>query len=565
MFTREQEYVIYQNSKNLLLLARAGSGKTFTVANKIAEAVKAGLAPQDVLCLTFTVKGAEELKEDVEKYCGESGVNVFTIHSFCYHIIKDYLKENGAFKEPSIADEVDVGEMLSAVLKNYAEEGLYELSDGLPLLPERQLGKIISAIKHERDLLGFSYSSTDGYGVAVNKLFSESSSFTSLFSVKKLGVKITDYSLIELLKNRANAFCLAYARALEIANLLDFDDLIFYAKQILGSKNYKKTAYKLIIVDEMQDTSLLEYQIAKSFFLGANVLMCGDPYQTIYSWRGSTPNLIIDDFTKNYNAETVMLTGNHRSSPLLTYAGNYYLASTFDRGQAVKCSGDLSKYEKIDVVKCYDETDEANFVFDFIKNYQGDRSGLCVMARANRYLADLYKKFERKNLSLESKERIPFFTADSDFQFYKKPVIKDFLGFLRLIVNPQDTASFLRIAERYVKGVGKETVLAIKDFGAYGVSLPSFLVEETYTKDDPYFTLISAYKSKNVVIYDLETTGLNLESDEMIQISALRLKDGKRFNHFVIPKGEISQKAVLTHGYDLEHITKNGGRDASLV
>ena len=66
MFTAEQSYVIYQNSKNVLLLARAGSGKTFTVANKIAESIKNGLKPEEVLCLTFTVKGAEELKEDVE-------------------------------------------------------------------------------------------------------------------------------------------------------------------------------------------------------------------------------------------------------------------------------------------------------------------------------------------------------------------------------------------------------------------------------------------------------------------------------------------------------------------
>ncbi len=562
MFTKEQGYVINQNSKNVLLLARAGSGKTFTVANKIAKAVENGLKPEQVLCLTFTVKGAGELKEDVQRYCGEGGVNVFTIHSFCYYIIKDYLKQNGAFKEPNIADEVDVGEMLSAVLKIYAEDGLYELSDGLPLLPERELGKIMSRIKHERDALGFKYSSNDGYGVATDKLFAESSSFNSLFSVKKQGVKITDYSLIELLKKKANEFCRSYSRALEIANLLDFDDLIFYAKQILSSKDYKKPVYKLIIVDEMQDTSLLEYQVARVFFDGATVLMCGDPYQTIYSWRGSSPTEIMQDFIKGYGAETVSLIGNRRSSPLLTYAGERYLKETFDLPGSPMPSEDLNCYDKISVVACYDETDEADFVFDYLKNYGGDYTGVCVMARANRYLADLYKKLERKNLALEKEERIAFFTADSDFQFYKKPVIKDFLGFLRLIVNPQDTASFLRIAERYVKGVGKETVAAIKDFGAYGVSLSSFLKEETYTQNDPYFKLMSAYKSKNVVIYDLETTGLNLEEDEMIQISALRLSDGKRFNRFVLPKGEISSRAVLTHGYDLTHIKQNGGREA---
>ena len=246
MFTDEQSYVIYQNSKNILLLARAGSGKTFTVANKIAEAVKNGLKPEEVLCLTFTVKGAEELKEDVEKYCGEKGVNVFTIHSFCYYLIKDYLKQNGAFKEPNIADEVDVGETLSSLLKTYAEEGLYELSDGLPLLPERELGKIMSAIKHHRDVLGFKHSSVDGYGVAINSLLEKSSSFNSLFSIKKQGVKITDYSFLELLKSRGSSFCKDYVKVLTDASLLDFDDLIFWAKEILSGGEYKKPTYKLI-------------------------------------------------------------------------------------------------------------------------------------------------------------------------------------------------------------------------------------------------------------------------------------------------------------------------------
>lgn len=560
MFTNEQSYVIYQNSKNLLLLARAGSGKTFTVANKIAEAIKGGIKPEEVLCLTFTVKGADELYEDVEKYCGESGVNVFTIHSFCYYLIKDFLRHSGAFKEPNIADEVDVGEILSAILKGFADGGLYELSDGLPLLPERELGKIMSSIKHERDLLGYSHSSEDGFGVAIDKLFKESSSFNSMFSVKKQGVKVTDYSFIDLLKAKGNAFCRAYKMALQNAGLLDFDDLIFFAKQILSDKEYQKPVYKLIIVDEMQDTSLLEYQIAKSFFHGASVLMCGDPYQTIYSWRGSSPKAIMQDFIKNFRAETVTLNGNHRSSPLINYAGDYYLGKTFELNLPNAKYENWQAYEKIDVVKCFDEVDEANYIFDYVTSYTGDRSKLCIMARANRYLVDLYKKLERRNLSLSAQDRIPFFTADSDFQFYKKPVVKDFLGFLRLIVNPNDTASFIRIAERYVKGVGKETVSAIKDFGAYGVSMSSFLQDEAYTYNDPYFTLMSAYKSKNVVIYDLETTGLSLERDEMIQISALRLSDGKRFNRFVIPKGEISKKAALTHGYGIEHIKANGGQ-----
>ena len=563
-FTSQQKYVIEESFNNILLLASAGSGKTFTVANKIAHAIENGLSPEDVLCLTFTVKGAGELKDDVQKYCGKQGVNVFTIHGFCYNLIRNHLKESAFMRDPLIADEVDVGEALSKILCDFAENGNYTLTDGAPLLPERQLSKIISQIKHKRDELGFNYLSEDGYSTTINTLILESSSFNSLFSVKRKGIKITDYSLLELLKKKGKEFCLSYKRYLLSSNLLDFDDLIFFAKHLLLSKDYKKPAYKLIIVDEMQDTSMVEYQIAKQFFDFSQVLMCGDPYQTIYSWRGSTPFDIMRDFTQNYNAKTVRLVGNHRSTKLLTYAGEYYLSKTFADYNASCPAEDILSDEKIEVVKCYDFVDEADYLFDYIKNYKGDKTSLCLMARSNRYLADLYKRFEQRNLALDKEDRLSFFTADSDFQFYKKPVVKDFLSFLRLLVNPNDDSAFSKIAEKYISGVGKETISAIKDFGAFSLSLSSFLKRETYGDYDPFSTLISAYKSKNVVIYDLETTGLDLEKDEMIQISAKKLT-GEVFNRFVIPSIPISEKAVITHGYDLDYILSHGGDSVKAV
>ena len=564
-FTDEQKRVIYEKTKNQLLLAGAGSGKTFTVAHKIAERIRSGVLPEEILCLTFTVKGAGEIKDDVEKYCNKAGVNVFTIHSFCYFIIKEYLKESRAFNEPTVADEVDSGEILANVLRVFALDGEYELVDEMPLLPERQLAKIMSEIKHERDLLGYPYTSEEGYGKTIRKLFAESSAFNSLFSVRKSGVKITDYSLIKLLKGKGDSFALAYQRSLRSSRLVDFDDLLFFAKQLILEGVYKKPAYKLIIVDEMQDTSMLEYQIAKSFFDKAQILMCGDPYQTIYSWRGSEPFAIMEDFEKNFFAERITLSGNHRSTDLLTYAGRYYLAESFQGKIPYPPEPKTDGEEKIDLVKCFDEVEEADYLFDLISSYDGDRSSICVMARANRYLTNLYKKLERKNLSVVKSERIPFFTADSDLQFYKKPVIKDFLSFLRLLVNPFDNSAFERIALKYVRGIGKETVSAMTDFGAYGLSLSAFLQADAYVYGDPYYSLISAYKSINVVIYDLETTGLDLEKDEIIQISALKIGTGETFNRFVIPTCEISKKAISTHGYDLKYITENGGASASEI
>lgn len=565
--TEEQRAVIDDFDHNILLLARAGTGKTFTIANKVAEAIRRGFCKgEEVLCVTFTVKAAEELREDIDAWCGEkSGAEVCTIHGFCYSLVKAYGKLTGEFRDPTVADEVDVGEILTSLLLDHAERGEYAMADGLPLLPERQLARIATAIKHEREELGFGYFDRGGYAEAILSL-EKTKAYGDLFSVKKRGVKVTDYSLRELLKRSGGKFFEEYTSVLRASDLLDFDDLIFAAKDCLKRERSFTEKYKLVIVDEMQDTSMTEYEVLRNFFPGSRILMCGDDAQTIYGWRGSAPSSVIADFRKNFAAVTKRLTKNRRSTPLLSYAGAYYLKSTFD--PEAEIGEPQTEGDKIEIVKCGDDTDEAEAIFRILQGVSCKPYEVCVMARSNRYLAGLYKKFEAINGLLPPESRLRFFTADSDYQFYKKPVVKDFLSFLRILVNPDDTPAFERVAEKYLPGIGRTSLRALRDYGKLGLSVSSFLLPETYRFGDPWETLARAYREDKIVVYDLETTGLDLALDGPIQISGVKTGiSGEReeFNRFVLPEREISAAALRTHGYDLAEIKKRGGAEAAVV
>ncbi|MBQ7643355.1 MAG: UvrD-helicase domain-containing protein, partial [Clostridia bacterium] len=347
------------------------------------------------------------------------------------------------------------------------------------------------------------------------------------------------------------------------SDLVDFDDLILYAKALIGKRGAVKNEYDLIIVDEMQDTSLTEYSVIRPLFFGARVMMCGDDFQTIYGWRGSDPEKIKKDFISSFKAVEITLDGNRRSSPLLSYAGSYYLAKAF--GYKNPDNRLIDGFDKIDIVACADEDAEAEEVFRRLSEYKGEPSGIAVMARSNRYIAELFRRLVRINASLGESERLGFFTADNDCQFYKKPVIKDFLAYLKITVNKYDFPSFERLAEKYLPSVGRGLLGAIRDYGKEGVSPSGFLCEDAYRYGDEYYSLIEAYKNNGIVVYDLETTGLDTENDDFLQISALKMgKDGEKgqMNIFVMPLAEISPEAIATHGYGKEELQKRGAVSA---
>ncbi len=558
MFTEEQRQAVENFDDNILLLARAGTGKTFTVANKIAKASEHNIKPQEILCVTFTVKAAEEIKADVYKYSGEDDVNVFTIHGFCYSLIKEYAKKTREIREPEIADEIDAGEIIAGLLLDAGERGEYKLYNGKPMLSNGDLVKIISAIKHRKESLGYDWFTISGYSEAVKSLLKERS-FEDMFYTRIHNVKLKDDSFLKILTENADYFVGEYDRLLRLSDLMDFDDLIFSAKAILDKGYLPKNRYKLVIVDEMQDTSEIEYSVVRKFFPYARVMMCGDEFQTIYSWRGSAPQKIIKDFTENFNAVKIVLSGNRRSSESLARLSERYLSNTFGYKPDNRHIGGLIAENELEILPLADKDAEAEEIFKRLKEFKGDRSRICVFARSNRYISELYKRLCKLNALLPADERLEFFTAEGDYRFYKRPVIKDFTAILRLLLNPWDFPSFERIATKYVNGVKRGFLSALKDSGKEGLGIGTFLCGDTYNYGDGFYSLIKAYDTNSIVVYDLETTGLDLEKDDFIQISAVKFgKEGisDEMNVFVYPEAEMNIEAEKTHGYGLEDLKR---------
>lgn len=689
---REQERVINDFAKNIILYASAGTGKTFTVAQKVKKIIENGLAkPEEILCLTFTIKACDEMRDDISSYNENAkNIEVRTIHSFCYQIVKEESKRaSDNYIEPVICDDVDQEEILQKLVSNtitrlklekciqklnfaknvedlfkydtvyltrratslynesftptenaklislfnqyksgffrkvnYNDELYYLLPSGFvrkkdvdcfmttgsvfacPECKSKQtqngnfcsecgydfrtyfpsiefpLGKysgyrnLISMLKHYRVISGFkTENETEDYQNTFNQLKElNPKSLEKVFTYISARSEHVDKDLLADMENFAGEVLHEYQSLLRQSNRVDFDDLIIEARNFLIDQKICERwqqRYKYIIVDEMQDTSELEYDVLRRLFPHSQVMMCGDFFQTIYEWRGSNPRTVLDDYRKNFQARTYMLSENYRSTELLTSASFGYLKNTYPNDIGVFCPQNIVIANKkagnpIRFIECNSAENEAAFIFRYLmKHPVDDPTEICIMARSNNYINKLWSFFNDFNESLPAEKRQHFFTVRQDYRFFKTPIVKDMLAFWTLLVSPDDALSMDRIAEKYIYGVGPATITSIQEKNFAGLSLCSFLKNETYTGGDPYRTLIDAVNWGNVVVYDTETTGLDLGKDQIIQIAAMKMdRSGKcvqEFMRFVIPTTEISKGALNTHGYSLEFLKSHGG------
>ena len=579
----EQQRVIEDLDENLIVFASAGTGKTFTIANRVSRILKEKRAKaEEVLLLTFTIKACEEMREDLARYVGEEAKNVEirTIHGFCYRLLKEENRLRGKHGEVAVCDEVDGEELIKSILSSQYEFWKNGEQEDLPdrefeiAQKKGKLYNFISALKHVREEQKFyTENAEEDYQKAFDYIRRfQLNLYDKILSIStKRGVQVRDHEFESAMQRFAGRLAFTYDDYLRKSGLLDYDDLIIFASRYLDEEQTLarwSTRYRYIVVDEMQDTSLLEYSVLKRVFAKNNVMMCGDFFQSIYGWRGSRPEAVLGAYVKEYAPKTYMFSENYRSTKTLTEASFGYLQATYPALVGKYCPEEIKVKSveeggKVLLLGFDNRREEAYKIYRYLKKLSPEqRASVCVMARSNFYLSSLQRAFEEFNGEYADGERLRFFTAEEELQFFRKPVVKDALAVVKLLCNRADRVSMERLAEKYVRLVGLKTIEQIRLQNRVGASIVSFLDKQTYAHGDPYHVLIESCREGNIVVYDTETTGLDLARDQMVQLSAIRIDcDGNivdTFDKMIVPTVPIDKGAYETHGFDMDYVRANG-------
>jgi DNA helicase-2/ATP-dependent DNA helicase PcrA len=413
----------------VLILAGAGSGKTRVITYRIAHLIDAmDVMPESILAVTFTNKAAAEMGERVAKLTGGMSIAkpvLATFHSFCVRVLRrdiEHLRITSAAGAPIghsksfvIYDENDQQSLVKAAMRRL---GL----DDKQLTPRNVLGRISWAKNHMLDPQEVYLKSDDPKTERIAHIY-------------------------EL-----------YRKELLKANALDFDDLLLETVRLLKSvaevRDYYNRRFRYVLVDEYQDTNRPQYELMR--LLGQshqNVCAVGDEDQSIYSWRGADIRNILE-FEQDFpNAKIIRLEQNYRSTQNILEAASAVVANNIRRkGKNLWTARQGGA--KIAFYQAPDAENEALFVADRLAKYMRE-AGHEGDARA----AVLYRLNSQSRLFEEALRRYQLkYHVVGGLSFYERMEIKDMISYLKVIQNPDDTISLLRVINTPARGIGKSTL-----------------------------------------------------------------------------------------------------------
>src|SRR5689334_19722229 len=419
---QQREAVLHLDGP-LMIVAGAGSGKTKVLTTRIAHLMAKGVDAFNILALTFTNKAAKEMKERVEKILGNNearNLYIGTFHSVFARILRAEAMRIGYPNNFTIYDTDDAKSVLKTVIN--------ELNlDDKHYKPNTVYNRISSA---KNALVGAAEYAAD-YGIQQEDLRSNRPAIAQIYD--------------------------AYAKRCFKNGAMDFDDLLIKFYELLkffpDALHKYQHKFKYILIDEYQDTNPAQYEIIK--LLGAvheNVCVVGDDAQSIYSFRGATIQNILQ-FQKDYeDVKVIKLEQNYRSSQNIINVANEVIKN--NKGQIPKnLWTENVAGEKIRLVRTMTDNDEGKFVADTIQEQK-----LRNHYRNNDF-AILYRTNAQSRAFEESLRRmnIPY-TIYGGISFYQRKEIKDFVGYLRLLVNTRDEESLKRIINYPARGIGKTSV-----------------------------------------------------------------------------------------------------------
>lgn len=549
-----QRMVVEDGTHHILLTAPAGTGKTGTLARRIARLVEKGMAaPEEILCLTFTNKACREMEHRIQEYMGEKGqgVSVKTIHGFCYELIQaEADNPENRYVNLSVWDEEDCRELMDDILEKW------NTRPG----NERQM------IRNSRYFF-YDVDKAKRWLLERNRYTGEAADYLAAMNAISPNPFNVD-------KNRARAEMAAgYDRQLHSLGGMDFNDILIGALHLLsddGCSRRWSSRFRYLHVDEMQDMSMLEYGIVLQLASQARVLLAGDYFQTIYEWRGSDPIQLIQRFTREFHPEVYTFTENYRATPLLLKAAEGYLRNAFSKDIPDERSSVSSVREgtgePIVIHPAFETLDgEARWIIQCIeflvhkqkKLQEAEQGKICILCRNNAYNERLEEAFTRQlnQLKADGSGRWDFirFLRIGEEKLYRKREVKDVLAALHLAVNPFDNNSARRLCLNWGKGIGEATVKKIlsSDYRKLGIALSDLLRPDVLRYADTYGTLLQALDEGRLTVFDVESTGTSTSTDEIVQLAAVTLnRDGQvtaRFNRLVKPSGPVGESEKIHH------------------
>jgi DNA helicase II / ATP-dependent DNA helicase PcrA len=523
----EQQKIINHIKGAILVLAPVGTGKTLVLSERVVQAIKSDIPAQKILCLTFTNRAAKEMSERLAQTYPDKfrHFTIKTFHSLCATMLRMEAKQIGLPADFVVYDDADCKEIIKGV---------------------------------------FGYSKIQD----IEKIFFEITKRKSTAINSQLSTNISQEKLFAALGTSANQHISRYQAILQQRHALDFADLVFYVRAMLHNqpeiRQRWQERFDFIQVDEVQDTHLSEYEIVRYLaFRSRNLAMIGDLDQTIYEWRGSEPDKVIEQFNKDFQPTIYPLTFNHRATQTLLKAASGFADSFNQRQTKITPSPNCEPGELIQVHIAKNESAEAEWIGTQIQKLAGNSRTFAYNRLA--ILARTHKRVETVSHVLE-KLGIPCITTE-ELQFFIRQEVKDTLAYLRLILNPFDTGSMRRMLLRPNRGISPTTIHnVIKEGLACGLRLTDMASTQTFIDGNPFSNLLAAYTSGTIVVFDVETTGLLVNKDEVVEIAASKLVNGKleaEFHAYITNTVTVGNSEQI-HGYNDEFLAANG-KDAFQV
>lgn len=419
----QREAVVHVDGP-LLVLAGPGSGKTRVITRRVAYLIqRVGIAPWNILAITFTNKAAAEMRERMATMLTErqaKAVTMCTFHALCARLLRQYGEHIGLVPGYSIYDTSDQ--------KRAMKQTLEDLEISTKNFPPASMLAAISNAKNE--LIGpeqFAQDAANFYDRTVAKVYTK------------------------------------YAQVLERNHALDFDDLLLKTVELMrdhhGVLGQLRDKYQYVLIDEYQDTNHAQFMIANALASGhQNMMATGDPDQSIYGWRGANIRNILE-FEDHYpEAKTVALEQNYRSTPQILATADALIRN--NRGRKHKrLWTDNGEGEPVQVVNYLDERGEARGIAEAYRKLN-EQDGIAWGQMAVFYRINSLSRVMEDALRDAG---IPYQIARGT-AFYDRKEIKDAVAYLRAIANPADEVNLLRIINTPARGISAPTVKAMQAY-----------------------------------------------------------------------------------------------------